>query len=62
MTIMGRKAWYRFVFEDGYQTIRMGYQPLEMRMEQLQHGLCVNKVFVAWDNDVGGNDDVSAND
>ncbi len=47
---MKRKAWFRWVFEDGYQVITMGFSPQEMRVEVLKHGKCVNKVFMAWDD------------
>lgn len=53
---MGRQAWFRWVFEDGYQTIKMNYTPLEMRLDNLQHGKCINKVFVCWE---GAENDVS---
>lgn len=48
----GRQAWFRWEFEDGYQTICMGYSPQEMRVEVLKHGKCINKVFVAWEDEL----------
>lgn len=51
---MKREAWFRWVFEDGYQVIKMNFTPLEMRMEVLQHGKCINKLFVFWDDDPKG--------
>lgn len=49
-----RQAWFRWVFSDGYQTIKTGYTPFEMQCEILKHGKCINKVFVSWDDELTG--------
>lgn len=38
--------WYRYTFEDGYQTIVRGLSRQELALEQLKHGKLVKKEYV----------------
>lgn len=38
--------WYRYTFEDGYQTIVRGFSRQELKWEELKHGKLVKQEFV----------------
>lgn len=41
---------YLWVFEDGHRLIQQNMTPVEMRVNILKHGKCIDKKFVRWDD------------
>lgn len=57
---MKRDAWYQFAFADGYEIVTAGMTCDLARELMARHGKIKDKRFVAWADEEGGNDDVSA--